>query len=130
MASDTATASPETEAPARRRLWPQGSRLGRLIIALNFLGLAILVIGALTLNEMRRGLVNARIESLITQGVTIAETTVVLPFDYLRLVYAALFGWLLFNEVPGPWSLTGAFIIVASTLYILLLEAKKKATKP
>ncbi|MCF8503641.1 MAG: sensor histidine kinase [Caulobacter sp.] len=73
MASDTATASPETEAPARRRLWPQGSRLGRLIIALNFLGLAILVIGALTLNEMRRGLVNARIESLITQGVWVAR---------------------------------------------------------
>jgi len=73
MASDTATASPETEAPPRRRLWPQGSRLGRLIIALNFLGLAILVIGALTLNELRRGLVNARIDSLITQGEWIAR---------------------------------------------------------
>lgn len=68
MASDTDTGSPETEAPGRRRLWPQGSRLGRLIIALNFLGLAILIIGALTLNEMRRGLVNARIEGLIVQG--------------------------------------------------------------
>ncbi|MFZ5670236.1 MAG: stimulus-sensing domain-containing protein [Pseudomonadota bacterium] len=75
MASDIATASPEASAPARRRLrfWPQGSRLGRLIIALNFLGLAILVIGALTLNEMRRGLVNARIESLTTQGEWVAR---------------------------------------------------------
>ncbi|MDP1739236.1 MAG: stimulus-sensing domain-containing protein [Caulobacter sp.] len=73
MASDTAIASPEPEAPSRRRLWPQGSRLGRLIIALNFLGLAILVIGALTLNELRRGLVNARIDSLITQGEWVAR---------------------------------------------------------
>lgn len=73
MASVTDIASPEPEAPARRRLWPQGSRLGRLIIVLNFLGLAILVIGALTLNEMRRGLVNARIESLITQGEWVAR---------------------------------------------------------
>jgi two-component system sensor histidine kinase ChvG len=73
MASDTATASPETPAPRRRRLWPQGSRLGRLIIALNFLGLAILVIGALTLNELRRGLVNARIDSLIVQGGWVAR---------------------------------------------------------
>lgn len=68
-------------------------------------------------------------QSFITQGVTIAETTVVLPFDYLRLVYAALFGWLLFNEVPGLWSIAGALIIVSSTLYILLLEAKKKSAK-
>ena len=73
MASDTAIANPDPEAPARRRLWPRGSRLGRLIIALNFVGLAILVIGALTLNEMRRGLVNARIESLITQGEWVAR---------------------------------------------------------
>ena len=73
MASDTATASPDPEARPRRRWWPQGSRLGRLIIALNLLSLAILIGGALTLNEMRRGLVNARIESLITQGEWIAR---------------------------------------------------------
>ncbi|MDP1631055.1 MAG: stimulus-sensing domain-containing protein [Caulobacter sp.] len=73
MALATAIASPEPEAPSRRRFWPQGSRLGRLIIALNFLGLAILIIGALTLNEMRRGLVNARVESLITQGEWVAR---------------------------------------------------------
>jgi len=73
MASDTATASPDPEAPARRWFLPRGSRLGRLIIALNLLSLAILVGGALTLNEMRRGLVNARIDSLITQGQWIAR---------------------------------------------------------
>ena len=73
MASVTDTASPEPEAAPRRRLWPQGSRLGRLIIVLNFVGLAILIIGALTLNEMRRGLVNARIEGLMVQGEWIAH---------------------------------------------------------
>jgi two-component system sensor histidine kinase ChvG len=73
MASATDTANPEADGGERRRFWPQGSRLGRLIIALNLLSLAILVGGALTLNEMRRGLVNARIESLITQGEWIAR---------------------------------------------------------
>ena len=73
MASVTDTASPEPEAAPRRRLWPQGSRLGRLIIVLNFVGLAILIIGALTLNEMRRELVNARIEGLMVQGEWIAH---------------------------------------------------------
>jgi len=36
------------------------------------LGLAILIAGALVLNELRRGLVNARIDSLTTQGELIA----------------------------------------------------------
>lgn len=94
MASDTAIASPEPEAPPRRRFWPQGSRLGRLIIVLNFLGLAILIIGALTLNEMRRGLVNARIDGLITQGEWIAHlidqaATVGEPEPALQAVDAA-----------------------------------------
>jgi two-component system sensor histidine kinase ChvG len=75
MASATATASPD---PGRdgdkggwRRLtalWPPGSRLGRLIVLLNLIGLAVLISGALVLNELRRGLVEARIDSLTTQG--------------------------------------------------------------
>ena len=48
--------------------WLPGTRLGRLIIALNVLGLAILIAGSLLLNEQSQGLVNARIDSLTTQG--------------------------------------------------------------
>ncbi len=53
--------------------WPRFSRLARLIITLNLLGLLILVSGALVLNELRRGLVNARLESLSLQGETIVK---------------------------------------------------------
>jgi two-component system sensor histidine kinase ChvG len=79
MASATDTGKPE-RAPSAERAprpsrfrWLPGSRLGRLIIALNLLGLAILIGGALVLNELRRGLVNARIDSLTTQGELIAS---------------------------------------------------------
>lgn len=77
MASDTDTAKPDPGAQARqpRRVsgpswfrWLPGSRLGRLIILLNVLGLAIIIAGSLLLNELRRGLVGARIDSLSTQG--------------------------------------------------------------
>ncbi|MDP3854275.1 stimulus-sensing domain-containing protein [Phenylobacterium sp.] len=77
MASVTDTAKPDSRTapskPARLRQswwlrWLPGSRLGRTIIALNVLGLAILIGGALVLNELRRGLVGARIDSLTTQG--------------------------------------------------------------
>jgi len=72
MASATGTAKPDgpqgrSRKPSRFR-WLPGSRLGRLIVVLNVLGLAILITGALVLNELRRGLVNARIDSLTTQG--------------------------------------------------------------
>ena len=70
MASATATAKAERGPP--RRLWP-GSRLGQLILVLNLLGLTILVAGALILNEMRRGLVLARLDGLVTQGELIAN---------------------------------------------------------
>ena len=57
----------------RRRMRAPGSRLGRLIIGLNLLSLAILVGGALVLNETRQGLVDAKLDSLTTQGDFIAS---------------------------------------------------------
>ncbi|MDI1365656.1 MAG: stimulus-sensing domain-containing protein, partial [bacterium] len=69
----TVIAKPDAGAPRRHRPWPGGSRLGRLIIGLNVLALAILVIGALVLNELRSGLINAKIDSLTTQGELIAR---------------------------------------------------------
>jgi two-component system sensor histidine kinase ChvG len=69
MASATVTAKPEVAPKAAeppRRL--PGSRLGRLIVVLNLVGLAVLIVGALIQNELSRGLVNAEIDSLTTQG--------------------------------------------------------------
>ena len=65
MASDTDTARPDPGRLSSWFSWLPGSRLGRLIIVLNLLGLTILIAGALVLNELRRGLVNARIDSHI-----------------------------------------------------------------
>ncbi len=86
MASATVTESPEHPGPAvprrpiragsaatRRGSWPLGSRLGRLIILLNLLGLAILIGGALILNELRQGLVAARQQSLTVEGAVLAN---------------------------------------------------------
>jgi len=53
-------------------MWP-GSRLGRLIVGLNLLGLAILIVGALAMNELSKGLINAKIDSLKTQGASLVN---------------------------------------------------------
>ncbi|MGH6955561.1 MAG: stimulus-sensing domain-containing protein [Caulobacteraceae bacterium] len=66
MASATATA--KSDRARNRRPATPPSRIGRLIVILNLAGLAILIGGALLLNELRQGLVDARIESLRTEG--------------------------------------------------------------
>jgi two-component system sensor histidine kinase ChvG len=52
----------------RLQAWLAGSRLGRLIIGLNLLGLLVLLVGALVFNEFRQGLIDARVDSLRTQS--------------------------------------------------------------
>ncbi len=58
---------------------PGARALGRLIIGLNLLALAVLLGGALVLNELRSGLINARIDSLTTQGELIANASSTWP---------------------------------------------------
>ena len=48
------------------------SSLTRRILVLNLAGLAVLVSGILYLNQFREGLIDARVESLMTQGEIIA----------------------------------------------------------
>ena len=47
------------------------------------------------------------------------EATAVAPFDYTRLIFAALIGFLLFSEVPDSWFWLGSAMIVAADLYIV-----------
>jgi len=51
----------------------RSSKLGRMIVGLNLLGLMILIIGALVLNEFRQGLVASKQEALSAQAKLTAE---------------------------------------------------------
>jgi drug/metabolite transporter (DMT)-like permease len=62
---------------------------------------------------------------MITHGWTLGEATALAPLDYSRIVYAAVLGYLVFGEIPGPWSLVGMVLIVASSLYLVLTEARR-----
>lgn len=53
-----------------------------------------------------------------------APAAIVAPFNYVNLIWAALFGLLIFGDVPDGQTLLGAGIIVASGLYILFRERK------
>src|SRR5690349_24731265 len=54
----------------------------------------------------------------------LADASVIAPISYLRLVFAACFGIVLFDEMPDSWLGIGAALIVGSALYITQREAK------
>jgi drug/metabolite transporter (DMT)-like permease len=57
-----------------------------------------------------------------TRAYSQAEASFVGPIEYVRLVYAALLGYLLFTELPDLWTTIGAAIIVGSSLYLARRE--------
>lgn len=52
------------------------------------------------------------------------EMSAVAPFDYLRLPFAVLVGWLIWGDMPVIWTYVGAAIVIASALYIAYREAQ------
>jgi drug/metabolite transporter (DMT)-like permease len=54
------------------------------------------------------------------------DMVALMPLDFTRLIFAALFGYLLFGETLDTSTICGSLIIVASTVYIARREAIKK----
>jgi drug/metabolite transporter (DMT)-like permease len=57
-----------------------------------------------------------------------APASVLSPFIYTQLIWAVTFGYLVFNNVPNHWTLTGAAIVVGSGLYLLYREQKVRGS--
>jgi len=56
------------------------------------------------------------------------DATALVPLDYLRVVYAAILGFLIFGEVPGLASFAGMALIMAASLYLVLTERRPRKT--
>jgi len=54
------------------------------------------------------------------------EASVMASLDYVRLIYAVFFGWLLFETFPDFWTWFGAMIIIAASIYTIQRENRKK----
>lgn len=60
----------------------------------------------------------------VTRSLKLAEASVVVPYQYTLILWALLFGWLVFGDWPTPAMLAGASLIVVAGLVLLLLERK------
>lgn len=65
-----------------------------------------------------------------------ASVSIVAPFEYMALIYGFLLGFLLFQERPDQYLITGGLVVVASGIYIihretlLARERRRQATMP
>ncbi len=66
---------------------------------------------------------------LMTQAFRHADTSAVMPFDYVRLIWASILGFIFFAELPTVWTLLGGVVIAASASYIAWREAQVSGSK-
>ncbi|MFT5000713.1 MAG: drug/metabolite transporter (DMT)-like permease [Planctomycetota bacterium] len=60
------------------------------------------------------------------KALKLGEASVVGNMEYTKLIYAGLFGFVLFSEVPDVYKLIGASIIIGAAIYIFRREAVRK----
>lgn len=62
----------------------------------------------------------------VNQSLRLAPASVVVPYQYTLIVWAVIFGYLFFGDVPQAHVVAGAAIIVASGLFIFVREQRLK----
>ncbi|MBN3753699.1 DMT family transporter [Paraburkholderia sp. Tr-20389] len=62
---------------------------------------------------------------LMLQALKRAPLSLLTPFAYAQLAFAALFSWLLFGQVPDMWTTIGMCVIAASGIGTVLMHNRK-----
>jgi drug/metabolite transporter (DMT)-like permease len=61
----------------------------------------------------------------LVSAFVLGEAVVVAPFRYFTLLWATLYGYLMFGDIPGGQTLAGAAVVTASGLYVFFREARR-----
>lgn len=109
-----------TEAAATTVFW---------FTALSLVPLSLLMLGYGQAHDMTTwallvgiGLSGGTAQLCLTAALRFAPVAVVLPMDYAGLLWATLFGWLIFGTLPLATTIIGAPLIILSGLIILWRE--------
>jgi drug/metabolite transporter (DMT)-like permease len=73
------------------------------------------------------GVAAAAATVLYTAGYKVAAPSFVAPFEYSALLWASLWGFVMWGDVPGAGTLAGAALIVAAGLGMIWREARQKS---
>ena len=64
---------------------------------------------------------------LAIKAYSLAPASMLAPYAYVEIVTATLFGFLLFGDLPDPYTVVGAAVVVASGLYIFHRERSSES---
>ncbi|HEY7688549.1 MAG TPA: DMT family transporter [Dongiaceae bacterium] len=55
-----------------------------------------------------------------------ADASAVMPYDYTRMIFAAIIGYFAFDEAPDIWTWVGAIVIAGAAIYIARRETIRR----
>ena len=58
----------------------------------------------------------------VNRSLKLAPASAVVPYQYSMIVWAVIFGYVVFGDVPSVATIVGAAIIIAAGLYIFVRE--------
>jgi len=70
------------------------------------------------------GLSGAAAQWLLSVAFRNARAAIVTVFNYSSIIWAAFFGWMIWNEWPLPHVITGAAIVIASNILMIWRESR------
>lgn len=70
------------------------------------------------------GILGAFAQWAMTQALKIGTTTAVMPIDFLRLVWGAMIGFAIFEEIPDAFTWLGGIIIFGSSVWLTWREQR------
>jgi drug/metabolite transporter (DMT)-like permease len=62
----------------------------------------------------------------MTRAYSVAQASVIAPFEYGSLPIGVMWGFLFWREIPAGTTIAGAVLTLLSGLYILVQEQKQK----
>jgi drug/metabolite transporter (DMT)-like permease len=60
----------------------------------------------------------------VNRSLKLAAASVVVPYQYSMIIWAVIFGLIVFGDTPSTATIVGAAIIIGAGLYIFLRERK------
>jgi drug/metabolite transporter (DMT)-like permease len=64
----------------------------------------------------------------LSQAFRDADSTVILPMDFTKLVWASLLGYVMFAEIPDPWACVGGAVVFSGVLWGAYSEGRCRPT--
>ena len=61
----------------------------------------------------------------LSQAYVVSEASAIAPFEFTYILWAVVFGYLFWQEVPGTTTFLGIFVLIASNLYIWYRERQR-----